>query len=465
MSKLAVFGGEPVRKTPFVSIPMVDEDEMNLVVEAVKNLDFSKHSGPYFADIQEILATKSIDALKYPMGGYHFLGGRNIRQFEADFSKHFGVDYSISVNSATSGLSVALAACGVSVGDEVITTPMTFTATSSSILLFNSIPVFVDIDPNTFCIDADKIEAAITERTKAILLVHLYGNACNMDKIMAIARKHNLRVIEDCAQSIGTKYKGQYTGTIGDLGVFSFQQTKNIMTGEGGMIITNNPEYAKKCRLIRNHGEGAMLYDQSETDLENIIGCNFRMTELSACLGIAQLRKLTYLNNLRIQNAHKLLTGLRTYTFLEPMKIEEGCEWIPHIIGLKYSEELAGMPRPVFIEALKAEGLSLTTGYLRLNYENPTFLHKIAYGKKGYPFVSNDYESTVQYYKGMCPVSEELREKDILCFYQIGYPTTEKDIDDLLLCIEKVIAHKDELLEKQGELINRYNRSLGGLLR
>jgi len=185
-----------------------------------------------------------------------FVLGRETEAFEEEFAEYCGVRYAIGVNSGTSALHLALLAAGVGPGDEVITVPFTFFATVATIGYVGAVPVYVDIDPRTFNIDVSKIEAAITERTRAILPVHLYGQPADMDPILDIARRHNLVVIEDAAQAHGAEYRGKRAGNIGDMGCFSFYPTKNLgAAGEGGLITTNNPEYARTMRLLRNWGE------------------------------------------------------------------------------------------------------------------------------------------------------------------------------------------------------------------
>ncbi|MBI2252255.1 MAG: DegT/DnrJ/EryC1/StrS family aminotransferase, partial [Armatimonadetes bacterium] len=290
--KLAILGGEPLRKEPFPKPFFIDDKELNLIIKTVKNNCFSSYVGAARSDIEMILKLKSKDAFDYGLTYWNPLGGENVRRFEKDFAEYHSVDYAVAVNSATSGLSAVLGALNIEVGSEILVPSISFSATALSCLPFNCVPVFVDVDPRTYCISPDDLERRISSATAAIIVVHLLGNAVDMDKILKIAEKYNLPVIEDCAQSIGVKYKGRLTGTMGVAGVFSFQETKNIMTGEGGMIITNNPELAKKCRLIRNHGENAAAPDWTDEDLTSIIGFNFRMTDLQAAVGVEQMKKL-----------------------------------------------------------------------------------------------------------------------------------------------------------------------------
>jgi perosamine synthetase len=442
--KLAVLGGSPVRNKPFIVGPMIDAEEENLVLTAIREQNFSRYIGAHSSDIETILRVSSAEAAVI-QAPWHFLGGPNVRLFGAQFSQKFGSKYSIPVNSATSGLSIALAACGVGPGDEVIVPGLSYSATGSAVLLFNSIPVFVDVDPLSFCIDPDAIELAVTPRTRAILVVHLLGNLCDMDRIMEIAAKHKLVVIEDVAQAPGAKWRGRYAGTIGKAGVFSFQQSKNIMTGEGGMVITDDPEVARKCRLISNHGEIAMQDSNSDDDLENVIGCNFRMPELCAALGRAQLEKLDQVNAWRNRNASFLVERLSQIPGLLPPKIDERVDWICHVLAFLFDEQQMGIPRSLFVAALRAEGIPVGTGYVRAMYENPTFLRKIAYGQNGSPWSDTNPPSKIRYYRGQCPEVEKLINEKFLWFYHVAHPSTIDDMEDIARAVEKVAANIEDL--------------------
>ncbi|MBW6462071.1 MAG: DegT/DnrJ/EryC1/StrS family aminotransferase [DPANN group archaeon] len=230
--------------------------------------------------------------------------GAKTKELEDSFADYIGTKYAVATNNGTSALHVALLACGIKEGDEVITTPFSFTATANSILYCGAKPVFSDIDENTFNLDPLKIEDNITNKTKAVLVVHLFGNPCDMDKIKEICNKHNLLLIEDACQAHGAKYKGQMVGSIGDCGVFSLYPTKNMTTGEGGMITTNSPEIEKKCRIIRDHG-------QDGRDNQTMLGYNYRMTDIQAAIGVEQLKKLEGFIERRIENAELLTEGLK----------------------------------------------------------------------------------------------------------------------------------------------------------
>ena len=456
---LAIFGGEPVRKAPFQVEPMVDDEEERLVLAAIREKNFSRYIGSSAPDIEKTLRMTSADGAAVS-DYWHFLGGTNVRAFAAEFAAAFDVQYAIPVNSATSGLSVALAAAGVGPGDEVIVPAISFSATASAVLLFNSIPVFADVDPQTFCIDPDSVRAAIGPRTKAILPVHLTGNVADMDSLLAIADEHELVVIEDAAQAPGATWRGRKAGTLGKAGVFSFQQSKNIMTGEGGMIVTDDVEVARLCRLIINHGEVVFDEDCPPENLNNIVGANFRMPELCAAVGRAQLRKLDNVNAWRTRNADVLrreladIPGLRLPS---SQRMDNGLATdVPHLFVALYDVTEMGIPREVFVAALRAEGVPVGTGYVRPMYANPTFLRRAAYGAQGCPWTCRRGEEAANerhYARGMCPVAERLLDEQFLWFYHIAHASTEGDMLDIARAVRKVAGQRERLKEaKAAEL-------------
>jgi len=445
MIELAILGGEPVRKKAFLSSVVVDDQERQYLMEVINSKAFSRFMGSPTKDIERLLVMSSEEAEHHENQYFSFLGGSMVRRFEAGFARKFGVPFAISVNSATSGLSAALGAAGIGPGDEVITTCMSFNATAISILLFNSIPVFVDVDGISFCLNPNEVEKAITPKTKAIVVVHLLGNSAEMDAIMAIAKKHSLIVVEDCAQAPGTKYKGEYVGTIGDLGVFSFQETKNITTGEGGMVITKDPVLAKKVRLIRNHGESIPDNSWDDNSLVNLVGMNFRMTELTAALGVAQLDKLDENNRVRTQNAQVLADQLKDLPGLSVPVYPPGV--VPHVFPLIYDAHVTGVSRDRILAALRAEGIPVGSGYLRLMYENPIFLKKIAYGKEHCPWSCHLYNFPRSYQSGDCPIAEHLLRDKFIWFYHIHRPNGNAEMNDVILAFKKVFKNMDVLRE------------------
>jgi dTDP-4-amino-4,6-dideoxygalactose transaminase len=243
---------------------------------------------PYIGEEEKALIMEVLDSGM-------LVQGSKVAALEEEFKQVCGVKYAVATNSGTTALHTALLAHGIGEGDEVITTPFTFISSANSILFTGAKPVFVDIEPDTFNINSDLIEAAITPKTKAILPVHLYGYVCNMDKIMAIAEKYDLVVIEDACQAVGASFKGQKAGSFGT-GAFSLYATKNVMSGEGGMITTDDEDVAEACRMIRSHGMKVRYY-------HDMLGYNYRMSDLHAAIGLAQVRRLDQFNAKRKANA------------------------------------------------------------------------------------------------------------------------------------------------------------------
>lgn len=446
---LAILGGDPVRTTPFVVGPMVGAEEEELVLAALRNHNFSRYIGSGGPELDRELRMPSKDAADIS-APWHFLGGPNVRAFAAEFADKFGAAFAIPVNSATTGLATALAACGVGGEAEVIIPALSFSATGSAPLLFNSTPIFVDVDPRTFCIDPDAVERAITPRTKAIMPVHLLGNVADMTALVEIAEKHGLKIVEDAAQAPGARWRGRYAGTIGDAGVFSFQQSKNIMTGEGGMILTDDPEVARRARLIANHGEAVLTDNHTDADLTDMIGMNFRMPELCAAVGRAQLAKLDRVNDWRNANYRILIDRLAALPGLTAPHVPNDVDFVCHVVGLLYDAEETGLARDLLVAALKAEGIPVGTGYARTMYENPTFLRKIAYAG-GAPW-SDPGGGDVNYARGQCPVAEGLLYERFLWLYHIAHPSTAEDMDDIARAFEKVLSHVGPIVEREAEI-------------
>lgn len=246
-----------------------------------------------------LLGEDEIDSVISVLRSGTLAHGKIVEEFENAYASYTGTEFAVAVNSGTAALHLALLAHGIGEGDEVITTPFTFIATANAILFTGARPVFADIEQDTFNIDPNKIKEKITKQTRAILPVHLFGQPCDMERIMEIARKNHLAVIEDACQAHGAEYKGNKAGSFGT-GCFSFYPTKNMTTGEGGMVTTNDPDIAKKVRILRNHG-------QQERYNHIMIGFNYRMTNIGAAIGLCQLRMLDQFNLQRISNA-KLFT-------------------------------------------------------------------------------------------------------------------------------------------------------------
>lgn len=419
--KLALLGGDKVREKPFPPHPIIGEEELQAVTDVLK-------SGRLSTFIAQV--------------GEHFLGGEKIKQFEGKFVSYFGVKHAVAFNSATAALHAAVVACGVKAGEETIVPPYTFTSTATCALMHNAIPMFVDIKPDIFCIDPAKIEPAITPKTWAIIPVHLFGHPADMDEIMAIAKKHNLKVIEDCAQAPGAIYKGRPVGTIGNCGIFSFQETKNITTGEGGMLITNNEEIAEVARMIRNHGEVILESQKQRTYRSDILGWNYRMTEMEAALGIEQFKKLDELNQKRIELANYLSERLAEIDGLTPPVVYPYVKHVYYVFPLKYDEDRIGVPRDLFVKALVAEGIPFGAGYVRPLYLNPIY-------HENKPFIYNYFGKEINYDKGLCPVTERLYEKELILTMVCRPPANWDDMNDVVKAVKKVLENRRELRQNR----------------
>ena len=277
--------------------------------------------------------------------------GPKVSEFEEKFAQWIGTKYGISTSSGTTALHTALLACGIGEGDEVITVGFTFAATSNSVLYTGARPVFVDIDEDTFTMDPSKIEDAITDKTKAILVVQLYGQSADMDPILDIAHKHNLLVIEDAAQAHGAEYKGRKVGTLGDVACFSFYPTKNMTTGEGGMITTDNEEIANMARIYRAHGSSVKYH-------HDYLGYNFRSTDIAAAIGLAQLKKIDSFNDKRNENASYLTDGLNDVKGVVPPVGKQGTKHVFHQYTIKVDGD-----RDKWLDFLNEKGIGCGVYY------------------------------------------------------------------------------------------------------
>ncbi|MDI6723307.1 MAG: DegT/DnrJ/EryC1/StrS family aminotransferase [Methanobacterium sp.] len=286
--------------------------------------------------------------------------GPKVAEFEKLFADYIGIPHAIATSSGTTALHIALLCAGISKGDEVITTPFSFAATANSILYVGAKPVFVDIDPKTYNINPEKVEEAVTDKTKAIIPVHLYGQPADMDPIKKTARNHDLKVIEDAAQAHGAVYKGTNAGALGDMGCFSFYPTKNITTSEGGIITTRNADYDHDARALRAHGE-------SERYEHVILGYNFRMTDVSAAIGVAQIKKLENFNEKRIKNAEYLTEKIKDIEGIQPPFIQKDVKHVFHQYTIRVSRN-----RDKLIEYLNNNGIG--TG---IHYPRPIYKQKL----------------------------------------------------------------------------------------
>ncbi len=415
--ELAIYGGNPVIKKKFPAYNTIGKEEINA---ANKVLESGKLSG--------FLGSR----------GNGFEGGEQVRNLEKEVSEYFEIKHCITVNSWTSGLVAIVGAIDIEPGDEIIVTPWTMVATATSILQWNAIPVFVDIDENTFNIDPQKIEGSITSKTKAILYADIFGQSGEIESLMKIAKKHNLKVISDTAQSPGALYKGKYAGTLTDIGGFSLNYHKHIHCGEGGLVVTNDDELAEKVKLIRNHGE-AVIQSNNPVKLSNVLGHNFRLGEIEAAIAREQLKKLNGFIESRQFAADRLRKGLENLNGLKMPEISKGCTHVYYVFGLILSEKSISEKRQLIAEALKAEGVpALGIGYQNIHL-NSIFTNRIAYGTQGFPWKGiESRESSISYRSGMCPVAEKLHNESFLGIGLCSHFYTDEEIDLIILAFKKV---------------------------
>ena len=423
--QLALLGGQKIREKPFPKHPLFGDEEKK--------------------EILEVLETGNLSGFIAKAGDF-FLGGPKVRKLEKLFCNTFASPYAIAVNSATAGLHAGLAACGVGPGDEVIVTPYTMSASATAVLMCQGVPRFADIQDDVFALDPAAVEKAINKRTKAIVAVHLFGHPAPMEEILAIAKKHQLYVIEDCAQAPGVKYKEKYVGTLGDVGVFSFNQHKTITTGEGGVVLAKEKEIALKVQLIRNHGE-AVVPDMNFQDVSNTVGWNYRMTELEAAVGIAQFQKLPKLHQHREDLARVLTEGLKKFDWLTLPTTYDGCTHGYFLYAMRYHSEKLEISRETLIKAIQAEGVLVGAGYVKPLYYLPVYQQQIAFGTQGWPFTSIPENERPSYKAGLCPVSERMHEKELIHTHLCYAPVSELDMKDVIAAFEKVEKSIDELKE------------------
>ena len=415
MSDLAILGGPKTITRPFALYRSIGREEVAAATAVAETGVLSRFLASWDPD---------------------FYGGEHVQALERSWEKYFSVKHAVTVNSATSGLIAAVGAAGIEPGNEVIVSPWTMSASATAILVWNAIPVFADIEEETFNLDPISIEKNITSYTRAIMVPDIFGHVADLDAIMNIARKHNLKVIEDAAQAPGAVCHGRYAGTIADIGVFSLNYHKHIHTGEGGVCVTNDAKLSERLQLIRNHAE-AVVEDKGVDDLSNMIGFNFRMTEIEAAIGFEQLKKLNTLTSRRIAVADRLTAGLGGMKGLRPPIVKKDCTHVYYVYPLLYSPEETGVSRDKVFKALVAEGVPITDRYVNIHLL-PIYQKKMAYGTTGFPWSAEFYRGQVSYEKGICPVAETLQDHRFLGIGMCIYAYTDEDIDLIIKAFHKV---------------------------
>jgi perosamine synthetase len=433
MAKLALLGGTPVRTELFPAYNPIGDEERLAADRVMRSGNLSQYIGAWHAD---------------------FMGGPEVKALEAAWASAFGVPHALAVNSATSGLYAAVAACGVGPGDEVIVSPYTMSASAIAAAVCGAVPIFADIDPETFCLSAETIAPCLTPRTKAIVVVHLFGGPADMDPILALARPRGIKVIEDCAQAPGALYRGRPVGGLCDLGVFSLNYHKHIHTGEGGVVTTRDPELAERVALIRNHGE-AVVGPKGRADLAGLIGFNYRLTELQAAIAAEQLKKLPGLVEERIRNVTYLVDGLARIPGLRAVPTTGPDRHVFYVHPVHFDTDAWGVPRSVVVDALRKE---VPTAHLRGTvplvsggYVAPLYRQPF-YQERRHPCAFNcpRYTGQADYRDGRCPVVERMHERELLTHEFMRPGMARGDLDQVLAAFEKVWTHRDELMTVAG---------------
>ena len=385
----------------------------------------------------------AIEELLNRLSNDRWVLGEAVREFEEEFAKYVGVDYAVALCNGTMALLVAYEALGIR-KRTLITTPYTFIATAATATFLGSEVNFVDVLPENACINP--LEVIEKARKDAIIsVVHIFGYPASVD---VVRDSTDIPVVEDCAQAHGAKYKGKFVGSIGHIGTFSFYESKNMMTGEGGMVTTNDDELAERVSMLRDHCEirGLLEYMKKpdrKWPLVNMLGFNYRMTEVQAAIGLVQLKKLDRNNEKRRELAKILNSGLEKVLGIKPPYVPDYAYHVYHVYCSKYFEEETGIPRKLFVEAVRAEGGLVGEGYTEPLYTSPLYREKLV-RSKGCPFTCPFYKGSVDYSNGVCPVAEELCYKRGLWF-GIHSELSREDINDCLAAVEKVLSNVEEL--------------------
>ncbi len=367
------------------------------------------------AEVQEVVATMKTG----------WLGtGPKVMRFENEFKAYKGSPYSVAVNSCTAALHLSILAAGLKPGDEVITTPMTFCATVNAIVHAGATPVLADVDPVTMNIDPAKVEAKITPQTKAILPVHFAGRSCDMDALCDIAERHNLKLIEDCAHAIETEYKGRKAGTFGDFGCFSFYVTKNITTGEGGMILASRQEYADRLKILGLHGMSKDAWKRfSDSGYKHYqvveVGFKYNMMDLQAAIGIHQMERVAPYWQRREQIWKRYNEAFADLPITVPADPEPETIHGYHLYTILVDEAASGISRDAFLGAMTAENIGIGVHYQSLP-EHPVYQKMFGWKPEDYPHAQRIGEQTVS-----LPISAKL---------------TDADVEDVIAAVTKCLA-------------------------
>jgi perosamine synthetase len=420
LDKLAIHGGPKTICDTFKRYNSIGKEEVEAAKAVVESGVLSQFLGCWDPD---------------------FFGGEKVKDFEKKCAEYFGVKHAVTVNSWTSGLIAAVGAIGIEPGDEIIVPPWTMSASATAILHWNAIPVFADIDPRTFNLCPKSVEANISPYTKAIMAVDIFGQSADIDELMIIAKKYDLKVISDTAQAPGAFYKGKRAGTVAHVGGYSLNYHKHIHTGEGGVLVTNDDEIAERLQLIRNHAE-VVVKDKGCKNISNMIGYNFRLGEIESAIGLEQLKKLDGFVKSRQIIADKLNNGLKALRGLQTPVVMDGNTHVYYVYPLVLDIHELGISRDSIHAALMAEGVPISKGYQNIHLL-PMYQNKIAYGSNGFPWTSDICKRDVSYKRGICPVAEDLHHLSFLGTGLCNYDLSNNDVELIIRAFNKVWANLD----------------------
>ncbi len=406
MEKLAIHGGSPLKTTPFNTGKRFGEEELAQVAEALE---------------QQTL---------------FYWSGKKVKTFCEKLAKMYGMPHCVAASSGTAAIHTALGALGVTEGDEVIVLPITDMGTVIGILYQNAIPIFADVEPHTYNLDPASVEKKISDKTKVILVVHLAGNPADMDTIMDIAKRHNLYVVEDCAQSWYSYYKGRLVGTIGDIGCFSTNDFKHISTGDGGALLMKDQDLYRKALKFADKNYDRLGSGHASRNCESLAP-NYRMTELQGAVGIAQLDKVEWICSRRNEIGDRITKAISGLKGIYPPKVHQGNKSSYWFYMMRIDKNEARVDAETFAEALTAEGIPASHGYIpTCVYEYPLFVEKNAYPPTHAPFDSKYYGREISYHKGLCPVAEQILETAVK--FSINEFYSDSDVEDIIAAIRKV---------------------------
>lgn len=417
---LAILGGpKAIPESVHKKWPFITEDDKKAVMEVMEHGLFS-HDTPQVDNLQK------------------------------EWADYVGVKYCLATNSGTAALHMSVAAAGIGPGDEVIVPAYTFVATGTAVLHHNAIPVFVDVEPDTWNIDVSKIEAAITPYTKAIMPVHLNGYPANMAEINGIAKKHNLVVIEDACQSHGAEYKGKKTGSLGNMAGFSLNSWKNLAAGDGGLFVTNDEDYFERALMVREFGERIHKGQRRQYN-SYAMGWMYRTTDLVAAFARSQLKRLDEMNQRRIDNAMLLTEALSQFDFISFPKYKDDRTCVYWFYPMKLSAKIAGfdVPDAQFRDwisaALTSEGLRIGSWQRHTLPAQSIFHDKIGYGK-GSPWSDPSYKGNVEYIPENYPVAQMVCDSTTWLSNMYFWPHTSEDIKFAITAFEKVFSNLDKVI-------------------